>query len=59
MPGHPVSTALFAGICWWVVGNTIYRYPKNSLIGFAMLLAGVPVYWFWSRRQASARSADS
>ena len=59
MPGHPVSTALFSGICWWVVGNTIYRYPKNSLIGFAMLLAGVPVYWFWSRRQASARSADS
>jgi APA family basic amino acid/polyamine antiporter len=53
MPGHPVSTVMFVAICWWVVGNTIYRYPQNSLIGFALLLAGIPVYWFWSRRAAS------
>src|SRR6202167_13709 len=58
MPGHPVSTVMFVAICWWVVGNTIYRYPQNSLIGFALLLAGVPVYWLWSRRAAS-RSAHS
>ena len=50
MPGHPVSTALFAAICWWIVANTLYRYPQNSLIGFVLLLAGIPVYWFWSRR---------
>ncbi|MGA2355874.1 MAG: amino acid permease [Terriglobales bacterium] len=50
MPGHPVSTAVFVAICWWVVGNTIYRYPRNSLVGYALLLAGIPVYWFWSRR---------
>jgi len=53
MPGHPVTTALFVGICWWVVANTIYRYPRNSLIGYALMLAGIPVYWFWSRRVAS------
>ena len=57
VPGHPVSTAMFAAICWWVVENTIYRYPQNSLIGFALLLAGIPVYWFWSRRVAP-RSAE-
>ena len=50
MPGHPVTTAVFAVICWWVVGNTIYRYPQNSLIGFGFLLAGSPAYWFWSRK---------
>ncbi|MGB9434091.1 MAG: amino acid permease [Candidatus Acidiferrum sp.] len=50
MPGHPVSTVLFVAICWWVVGNTLYRYPQNSLLGFALLLTGIPVYWFWSRR---------
>ncbi len=58
MPGHPVSTALFAAICWWIVANTLYRYPQNSLIGFVLLLAGIPVYWFWSRRP-SLRSVDS
>jgi APA family basic amino acid/polyamine antiporter len=58
MPGHPVSTTMFVGICWWVVANTIYRYPQNSLIGFVLLLAGIPVYWFWSQRTRS-RSANS
>lgn len=53
MPGHPVSTAVFVAICWWIVGNTVYRYPQNSLIGFVLLLAGIPVYWFWSRRSRS------
>lgn len=57
VPGHPVTTAAFAGVCWWVVGNTIYRYPQNSLVGFVLLLAGVPVYWYWSRRYR-ARLAD-
>lgn len=57
VPGHPVSTAIFVAICWWVVGNTIYRYPQNSLVGFALLLAGIPVYWFWSR-QALARGSS-
>jgi len=53
MPGHPVSTVMFVAICWWVVLNTVYRYPQNSLIGFVLLLAGIPVYWFWSRRTPS------
>jgi basic amino acid/polyamine antiporter, APA family len=58
IPGHPVTTVIFVAICWWVVANTIYRYPRNSLAGFALLLAGIPVYWFWSRRPAS-RSVNS
>jgi APA family basic amino acid/polyamine antiporter len=58
MPGHPVSTVVFVAICWWVVANTIYRYPQNSLIGFGLLFAGIPVYWFWSRR-AQSRSLNS
>lgn len=57
IPGHPVSTAMFVAICWWVVVNTVFRYPQNSLIGFVLLLAGIPVYWFWSRRTPS-RSAN-
>jgi basic amino acid/polyamine antiporter, APA family len=57
-PGHPVTTVLFVAICWWVVANTIYRYPQNSLIGFVLLLAGIPVYWFWSRRARSRCSGS-
>lgn len=49
VPGHPVTTVVFVAICWWVVANTIYRYPQNSLVGFALLVAGVPVYLAWRR----------
>lgn len=58
VPGHPVTTIAFVTICWWVVANTVYRYPQNSLMGFILLLAGIPGYWFWSRR-ASSRSVNS
>ena len=50
VPGHPLTTGLFVAICWWIVANTVYRFPGNSLVGFGLLLAGVPVYWVWRRR---------
>lgn len=53
VPGHPFTTAAFVTACWLVVANTIYRYPSNSLIGFGILAAGVPVYFFWSRRKTA------
>ena len=49
MPLHPITTALFCLICWSVVANTIYRYPSNTLIGMAILVSGVPVYYIWRR----------
>jgi basic amino acid/polyamine antiporter, APA family len=59
VPGHPATTTVFVAICWWVVANTIYRYPRNSLVGYALLLAGIPVYWFWSRRSAPTSISPS
>lgn len=50
VPGHPATTVAFILICWLVVANTIYKYPANSLLGMLILLLGLPVYWFWSRR---------
>jgi APA family basic amino acid/polyamine antiporter len=55
VPGHPVTTAIFILISWLVVANTIYRYPANSLLGMLILLLGLPVYVFWSRRQPGVR----
>lgn len=50
VPGHPVTTAMFVAICFWIVVNTIYRYPQNSWVGYGLLLAGIPVYFWWTRR---------
>jgi APA family basic amino acid/polyamine antiporter len=50
VPGHPLTTALFIVVCWLVVINTVYRYPGNTLIGLGLLLAGIPVFYFWRGR---------
>ena len=47
IPGHPFTTVLFVLACWLVVINTIYKYPTDSVIGVAIVLAGIPVYFFW------------
>jgi APA family basic amino acid/polyamine antiporter len=50
-PGHPYTTAIFALACAAIVGSTIWSYPSNSAFGFVILLAGIPVYLYWSRRR--------
>ena len=50
IPGHPVTTALFIAACALIVASTVYKYPANSAVGIAIMLAGLPVYFFWSRR---------
>lgn len=53
IPGHPITTGLFVAACWLVVANTLYSYPSNSAIGVAIMAAGLPVYFLWSRRRLS------
>ena len=50
-PGHPWTTILFVAAYWLVVGNSFYRYRQNALIVLGILLAGVPLYFYWSRTQ--------
>ena len=51
VPWHPLTTGFFVLISWLVVANTIYRYPANSLLGYGILLLGLPVYALWERRR--------
>ena len=53
VPGHPLTTAMFIAVCWIVAINTIYHYPQNTLIGIAIMIAGIPAYWFWQRRSST------
>ena len=43
-------------VSWLVVINTVYKYPRNTLVGFGILLLGVPVYAFWA---AKAKRAEA
>ena len=47
VPGHPWTTAFFVTACALVVAATVYNYPRNSVIGWIILVTGVPIYFFW------------
>ena len=51
VPGHPFTTIFFIAACGAISAITVKRYPFDSLIGFALVLAGLPVYLFWRRKQ--------
>ena len=51
VPLHPISTGVFVLACWSISLTTIVQYPTNAGIGVAILLLGVLVYQFWSRRR--------
>jgi APA family basic amino acid/polyamine antiporter len=55
VPGHPITTAIFVLSCWAVVISTVARYPENSAIVLGILLAGIPAYLFWRRKEAADR----
>jgi APA family basic amino acid/polyamine antiporter len=44
-PGHPYTTGLFILACAVVVAASFQSDPVASLIGYAFLVLGVPVYW--------------
>ena len=50
-PGHPYTTALFVAACVGIVASTVITDPINSARGWGIMLTGVPVYWYWRRRQ--------
>jgi len=55
VPGHPFTTVLFVLACAGIVASAIIVSPRNSGIALSIMLAGLPVYYFWSRlRRASA-----
>jgi len=51
---HPIGTVIFVAACWLVVIGTMIAAPMNSAIGYGILLAGLPAYWYW-RRTATSR----
>jgi APA family basic amino acid/polyamine antiporter len=51
VPGHPVTTILFVAACWLIVLVTVWNNPVNSAVGYAILLAGIPVCLFWLYRR--------
>jgi APA family basic amino acid/polyamine antiporter len=49
VPGHPFTTILFVLSCAGIVGSAIVASPANSAIALCIMLAALPVYYYWMR----------
>jgi len=59
MWGYPVTAILFLAITGWFLGNMLVTRPAPSLAGLGFIIAGVPIYYFWTRRQSTNRNLKS
>jgi len=48
-PGHPFTTMLFVLSCAGIVVSAVIASPRNSAIALCIMLAALPVYYFWTR----------
>jgi APA family basic amino acid/polyamine antiporter len=53
VPGHPFTTLFFVIASWLIVITTVYKYPLNSAIGIALILSGIPAFFFWRAKQTN------
>jgi APA family basic amino acid/polyamine antiporter len=50
--GYPIVPLLFMMVAAWLVINTIATNPVESVIGLALIALGLPVYFYFKRKQA-------
>ena len=48
--GYPVVPVLFLVVAGWLIVNTFLATPGRALAGVGLMLAGLPFYWYWTRR---------
>jgi len=45
--GFPVTPAIFLLVAFGVLGNTVVTSPLQVIVGGAILLSGIPVFYIW------------
>lgn len=52
VPLYPLPPLLYVAILAWYLGNLLVNRFTYSMVGIAIVLAGLPFYWYWTRRTA-------
>jgi basic amino acid/polyamine antiporter, APA family len=52
--GYPVVPIIFLVVTTLLILRTIWDAPKQSAIGLALILLGVPIYLIWSKRDSKS-----
>lgn len=48
--GYPFVQVIIILFSLVLIGNTVITQPKQSLMGFGLLLSGVPFYYYWKKK---------
>ena len=59
LPAYSFWCALFILSSGWIVVDQLISQPKDGLIGLGIVLAGLPVYWIWTRRTPQTADPSS
>ena len=53
-PWYPVLPALLVAASAFVVGSSVLERPLEAFYGGATIAAGLPLYFYWKRKNAQA-----
>ena len=54
--GYPFTPIVFIAFALWLVVNTIAQSPRDAAIGAGLVLIGLPFFYYFRRRERSARA---
>ena len=55
--GYPLVPLLFVAAAAALLAATLQKSPRESFLGLTVIAAGIPFYWYWSRKLASGAAA--
>ena len=48
--GYPVIPLVFVLVALWLIINTLFTKPVESVVGLLLMALGLPLYWYFRRR---------
>jgi len=48
--GYPLVPVLFVAVAVMLLLSTLFKSPRESVLGLLLILAGFPFYFHWKRR---------
>jgi APA family basic amino acid/polyamine antiporter len=51
--GYPVIPLVFVLVAVWLIINTLFTRPVESVVGLGLIVIGLPLYFYFKARQRS------